>query len=210
MPEKNTANGSHGKSENDDTADWREAWVLFPGDVVYAWHPPGARQVDHFNALVAAGFDVRMQIIWAKSHFPIGRGNYHVQHEPCWYAVRNSAHWQGDRKQTTLWHIDKPVKNETGHSAQKPVECMKRPIENNSSPGHAVYDPFVGSGTTIIAAEMTNRSCHALEIAPEYVDCAVIRWQNFTGQKASLESTGQTHEEVAAERASEPPLQTAS
>ena len=85
-----------------------------------------------------------MQIIWAKSHFPIGRGDYHVQHEPCLYAVRKgkTGHWSGDRKQTTLWQIDKPIKSETGHSTQKPVECMKRPIENNSSPGQAVYEPF--------------------------------------------------------------------
>jgi DNA modification methylase len=137
---------------NDDRSDWREAWALFPGDVAYAWHPPGAMQVAHHAALVAAGFEVRMQIIWAKQQFPIGRGNYHVQHEPCWYAVRKSktAHWQGDRTQSTLWQIDKPVKSETGHGTQKPVECMKRPIENNSKPGDGVYDPFVGSGTTII------------------------------------------------------------
>jgi DNA modification methylase len=174
-----------GLVENDTRGDWRDAWALFPGEVIYAWHPPGAMQIEHHAALVAAGFDVRMQIIWAKSHFPIGRGNYHLQHEPCWYAVRNNAHWQGDRKQTTLWQIDKPVKSETGHSAQKPVECMRRPIENNSSPGQAVYDPFVGSGTTIIAAEMTGRVCHAIEISPQYVDVAVLRWQNFTGKTAT-------------------------
>jgi ParB-like chromosome segregation protein Spo0J len=129
-----------GKVSNDDRTDWREAWALFPGDVAYAWHPPGAMQVNHFEALVAAGFEIRMQIIWAKQQFPIGRGNYHVQHEPCWYAVRKTktAHWSGDRTQSTLWQINKPVKSETGHSTQKPVECMKRPIENNSSPGQAV------------------------------------------------------------------------
>jgi DNA modification methylase len=186
-----------GLVENDKRADWRDAWMLFPGDVVYAWHPAGAMQVDHFNALVAAGFDVRMQIIWAKSHFPIGRGNYHVQHEPCWYAVRNTAHWQGDRKQTTVWQIDKPSKSETGHSAQKPVECMKRPIENNSSAGQAVYDPFVGSFTTGIAAEMTGRCLHAIEISPAYVDVGIIRWQNFTGQSATLADDGRTFAEIA-------------
>jgi len=73
----------------------------------------------------------------------------------------------------------------TGHSTQKPVECMRRPIENNSSPGQAVYDPFVGSGTTIIAAEMTGRACYAIEIFPAYVDVAIQRWQNFTGQTAT-------------------------
>lgn len=77
-----------GKVINDDRADWREAYELFPGHVAYVWNPPGSRQVEFFNSLVAAGYEVRMQIIWAKSHFPIGRGNYHVQHEPCWYAVK--------------------------------------------------------------------------------------------------------------------------
>ena len=71
-----------------------------------------------------------------------------------------------------------------GHGTQKPVECMRRPIANNSSPGQAVYDPFVGSGTSIIAAEMTGRACHAIEIDPVYVDVAVQRWQDFTGAQA--------------------------
>ena len=138
----------------------------------------------------------------AKQQFAIGRGDYHWQHEPCWYAVREkkTGHWQGDRKQSTLWQIPKPQKSETGHSTQKPVECMRRPIENNSSPGQAVYEPFSGSGTTIIAAEMTGRSCHAIELSPQYVDVAVRRWQQFTGQSAALESTGRSFAEHEAER----------
>jgi DNA modification methylase len=108
--------------------------------------------------------------------------------------MRGDAHWNGDRTQSTVWEIPKPQKSETGHSTQKPVECMKRPIENNSSPGQAVYDPFVGSGTTIIAAEMTGRACHAIELHPAYVDVAVTRWQNFTGQTATLEATGAAFE----------------
>jgi DNA modification methylase len=90
--------------------------------------------------------------------------------------------------------IPKAQKMDGGHPTQKPVECMKRPIENNSSPGQAVYDPFVGSGTTIIAAEMTGRACHAIELSPAYVDVAVTRWQNFTGQTATLEATGEAFE----------------
>lgn len=195
-----------GQVNNDDQPDWREAWKLFPGEVVYAWHPAGAMQVDHYEALVSAGFEIRMQIIWAKSHFPIGRGNYHVQHEPCWYAVRKgkTGHWQGARDQSTLWQIPKPQKSETGHSTQKPVECMKRPIENNSKPGEWVYDPFMGSGTTIIAAEMTNRKCCGLEIDPAYIDVAVQRWQTFAEKEATLEETGQTFAEVQAERTAKP------
>lgn len=92
--------------------------------------------------------------------------------------------------ETTLWNIPKPLKSETGHSTQKPVECMLRPIRNNSTPGDSIYEPFSGSGTTLIAAEKSGRNCYAIELNPPYVDIAVIRWQNFTGQKAYLESTG--------------------
>lgn len=190
-----------GKVENDDRADWREAWALFPGDVAYVWH--GAlHAAEVAESLADSGFAIRSQIIWAKSNFAIGRGDYHWHHEPCWYAVRGgkTGHWSGDRKQTTLWQIDKPRKSETGHSTQKPVECMKRPIENNSSPGQAVYEPFSGSGTTIIAAEITGRSCHAIELNPAYVDVAIRRWEEFTGEKAKLED-GRAFADVAVSRA---------
>jgi DNA modification methylase len=174
-----------GKVENDGQADWSEAWALFPGDVAYVWH---AGNMAHTVAesLVSNGLNIRAQIIWNKSNMVISRGDYHPKHEPCWYAVRKGkvGHFVGGRKQTTVWDIDKPQKSETGHSTQKPVECMKRPIENNSSAGHAVYEPFSGSGTTIIAGEMTGRAIHAIELSPAYVDVAVIRWQEFTGQQA--------------------------
>lgn len=200
MPEKNDpkrwrdgAGRATGAVLNDDNADWSEAWALFPGDVAYVWH--GALHTSEMlDSLVASGLEGRALIIWAKQQFVISRGHYHNQHEPCWYVVRKSAtgHWHGDRKQTTLWQIDKPRKSETGHSTQKPVECMRRPIENNSSPGQAIYEPFSGSGTTIIAAEMTGRACHAIELSPQYVDVAVRRWQAFTGFEATLESNGET------------------
>ena len=187
-----------GKVANDDRADWREAWALFPGDVAYVWHAGNMAHVVA-ESLLASGLQIRSQIVWAKSQFVIGRGDYHPHHEPCWYAVRKgkTGHWAGDRKQSTLWQIPKPAKSETGHSTQKPVECMKRPIENNSSPGQAVYEPFSGSGTTLIAAEMTGRSCHAIELNPAYVDVAVKRWQAFTGKDATLEADGRSFTEVS-------------
>jgi len=187
---------------NDDRADWREAWALFPGDVAYIWH--GALHAATVaESLEAAGFAIRSQIIWDKTRLVIGRGDYHWRHEPAWYAVRKGAkgHWAGDRKQTTVWQIPHR-KNDTGHGTEKPVECMRRPIENNSSPGQAVYEPFCGSGTTIIAAEMTGRACHAIELDPAYVDLAVQRWQDFTGQAAILEETGDSFEAMRASRAS--------
>jgi DNA modification methylase len=99
-----------------------------------------------------------------------------------------------------VWSINAREDDGHGHGTQKPVECMRRPIENNSSPGHAVYEPFSGSGTTIIAAEMTGRSCFAIELDPAYVDVAVLRWQAFTGQDAKLEQSALSFVEVAAER----------
>jgi DNA modification methylase len=191
-----------GQVMNDDRADWRASWALFPGDVAYVWHA-GTKAAVVQDSLEACGLLVRTQIIWAKNNLAIGRGHYHVQHEPCWYAIKKGAagHWNGDRSQTTLWLINKPMKSETGHNAQKPVECMRRPIENNSSPGQAIFEPFCGSGTAIIASEQTGRACHAIEIAPAYVDVAVKRWQAFTGLKAKLDGDGRSFEEIALERA---------
>jgi len=192
--------GATGVVMNDDRADWAEAWALFPGDVAYVWCA-GTKSHVVAMSLEACNFEMRSMIVWAKSNFAIGRSHYHEQKEPCWYAVRKgkTGHWGGDRKQTTLWQIPKPQKSETGHSTQKPIECMKRPIENNSSQGQAVYEPFSGSGTTIIAAETTGRSCHAIELSPAYVDVAVLRWQAFTGLQATLDG-GETFDALSKKR----------
>jgi DNA modification methylase len=197
----NRKDTAKGRVENDTLADWGEAWSLFPGDVGYIWHAH-LRAPDVAASLTSNGFDLRQAIIWNKGRIVVGRAHYQWQHEPCWYVVRQGAtgHWNGDRTQSTVWDIDMPRKSETGHSAQKPVECMRRPIENNSSPGQAVYDPFVGSGTTIIAAEMTGRACHAIEISPTYVDVAVLRWQAFTGQTATLAADGRAFTDIQTER----------
>lgn len=190
-----------GKVLNDDRADWREAWALFPGDVAYVWHA-GLHAGTVADSLAATGFRLRSQIIWDKGQLVLSRGDYHWQHEPCWYAVRESGtgHWAGDRRQTTVWQIPKPARNETGHSTQKPVACMRRPIENNSSPGQAIYEPFCGSGTTIVAAEMAGRCCHAIELNPAYVDMAILRWQAFTGEAAILDGDGRAFAQVKADR----------
>jgi DNA modification methylase len=90
--------------------------------------------------------------------------------------------------ESTVWEIDKPSKSETGHSTQKPVECMLRPLRNHRC--ESVYEPFSGSGTTLIAAEIAGKKCYAMELHPPYVDVAVRRWQNFTGQRATHAVTG--------------------
>jgi site-specific DNA-methyltransferase (adenine-specific) len=211
-----------GKVANDHRADWRAAWALFPGDVAYVWH--GAlHALPVAESLRAAGFVVRSQIVWVKNRAVLSRGHYHWQHEPAFFAERpgeadppveivldhelaayvirlgRTGNWHGGRRQSTVWEIDH-LKSETGHATQKPVECMRRPIENNSAPGEVVYEPFSGSGTTIVAAEMTARSCYALEILPAYVDVAVRRWQEFTGKAALLEGDGRSFDEIAGER----------
>ena len=189
-----------GAVANDERCDWSEAWALFPGSVVYCWHA-GKHAAVVQESLERCGFEIRSQIIWAKNRFALSRGNYHWQHEPCWYAVKTGgdAQWLGDRSQSTLWQIQ--VENlDTNHGTQKPVECMRRPMLNNSSPGQAVYEPFCGSGTSIIAAEQTGRICYAIELNPIYVDVAVKRWQEFTGQKAKLEATGEAFDAVAPEQ----------
>ena len=192
-----------GKVANDDRADWRQAWALFPGDVAYVWHA-GVHSRTVIESLEATGFLIRSQIVWAKSRFVLGRGDYHWQHEPCLYAVRKGAtgHWQGARDQATLWAISNGGDEDaaTVHGTQKPVECMRRPIINNSAAGEAIYDPFLGSGTTLIAAETTGRTCYAVDIDPRYVDLAIQRWQNLTGKAAVLFGEDRVFRDVAAAR----------
>jgi DNA modification methylase len=173
-----------GKVANDDQVDWSPAWALFPGDVAYVWHASWYIS-ETFTTLLTADFKARSLLIWRKPRFAISRGHYHWQHEPCWYAVRNgkTAHWTGDRKQSTVWDID--LKDDTGtttHGTQKPVECMQRPMRNHDAP--EVYEPFSGSGTSLIAAEQLRRACYAIELEPQYVQMAIDRWEAFTGSKA--------------------------
>jgi DNA modification methylase len=194
---------ARGLVANDDRADWRAAWALFPGDVAYVWHADCYSHV-LADALIGERFDLRALVIWAKPRHVMSRGDYHYQHEQCWYAVRKGAtgHWQGSRSETTLWSIEHQ-KSETGHSTQKPIECMKRPIKNNSAPGDCVYEPFSGSGTTVIAGEMLARRVLALEIVPAYVDVSVLRWEGFAKKTAILAATGETWAAVRARRVAE-------
>jgi len=216
-----------GKVLNDDRADWRDAWRLAPCTVAYVWHA-GVHAQSVAESMVAVGYKPRAQIVWVKPRFAIGRGNYHWQHEPClyadkgqgdhWneegasrfaedhelalYAVKGGARgeWRGGRKQSTVWSIEHR-KSETGHSTQKPIECMQRPIENNSRPGDAVYEPFSGSGTTIMAGELAGRIVLACELNPAYVDVACMRYRNAFQSEPILEATGQTFSQVKLERA---------
>nr|VFK48097.1 MAG: DNA methylase [Candidatus Kentron sp. TC] len=136
-------------------------------------------------------------------HPPIYSHQNHTRKTlPCAAPTGNTSpagHWMGDRKQSTLWSIEHN-KNDTGHGTQKPVETMRRPMENNASPGQAVYEPFSGSGTSLIAAQSCGRVCLALEIDPLYVDMTVRRWEAFSGDRALLEGTDSSFEGITEAR----------
>lgn len=216
-----SAGAATGVVLNDDRADWREAWRLFPGPVAYVWHG-GLHTATVAASLQACGLMVKAQIVWVKTRMAISRGAYHWQHEPCLYAVAEGeddgwryqsdhevatygvregrpAAWRGGRKQSTVWMMEH-IKSETGHGTQKPMEAMRRPMENNSAPGEVVYDPFLGSGTSVIAATASGRICVGCELSPAYVDVIVRRWQEFVRQAAVLEGDGRTFAAVAEER----------
>ena len=193
-----------GAVPNDDQVDWSAAYRLFPGDVAYVWHA-GVHAVEVARGLVAADFQIRSQIIWVKQHFTLSRGHYHWAHEPCWVCVRNgrTANWRGDRTQSTVWQVanlnafgGNRLEAATGHGTQKPVEVMRRPILNHTQRGDTVYDPFLGSGTTLIAAEQSERICYGVDIDPRYVDVVVERWEQFSGRRATLDGNGQTFQQV--------------
>ena len=163
-----------GKVANDDRADWADAWKLFPGGVAYVWHD-GLHAATVQRSLEDAGFVLRAQIVWAKDRLAMGRGDYHWKHEPCWYAVRDGMPGlrTDDRTQTTLWEIVTREDSGHGHGTQKPVECMLRPQRNHDC--QSVYDPFLGSGTTLIAAHRLGRVCYGCELEPKYADVIIKR-----------------------------------
>jgi len=183
-----------------------DAWALFPGDVAYVWH--AALYASTVQAsLEACKFKLRSQIVWVKRRFVISRGHYHWGHEACWYAVREGAtgHWNGARDQSTAWDLANGGEEDTAttHGTQKPVACMQRPILNNSAAGDPIYEPFSGSGTTLIACQTSQRLALAMEIEPLYVDLAVRRWQNFTGLAATRASDGLSFDEAATQAEAE-------
>jgi DNA modification methylase len=174
-----------GKVQNDDKVNWSLAWHLFPGSIIYIWHA-GKYCSEVQKSIEEANFEIISQIVWVKQHLVLSRGDYHWKHEPCWYACKKGSkhNWQGERDQTTTWEISNlnPMgksKNEdekTIHSTQKPIECMARPIKNNTAKGEGVYDPFLGSGTTLVAAEQLDRICYGIELSPAYCDIIIDRW----------------------------------
>ena len=149
------------------------------------------------SAFKSAGGHWSTFIIWAKDRFTLGRADYQRQYEPILYGWPEGVkrHWCGDRDQGDVWSIERPHKNDL-HPTMKPVSLVERAIRNSSRKGDLVFDPFGGSGTTLIAAEKTGRHASLIELDPKYVDVIARRWQEFTGETAVLESSGQSFDDL--------------
>ena len=193
----------------DTKADWSDAFELVPSlQIAYVWHASKfTREV--LNGLLRIGFEHHQQIIWDKGRTVLTRTLYWFQHEPCWFVRKKNAPWYGKAgENSTIWASPSPKfimggsdEEKYDHPTQKPIELMRKPILNHLRRGEVVYEPFLGSGTTLAAAEVTGRVCCGLELDPKYVDVIVQRWQSLSGKQATLDGDGRTFEEIAHERA---------
>jgi len=203
-----TAGHSETTISGDTRADWSEAFALVPSlEVAYVWHASKfTREV--LDGLLRIGFLHHQQIIWNKGRTVLTRTHYWFQHEPCWYVRKKNAPWFGKPgENSTIWDSPSPKfimggseEDKFDHPTQKPVELMRRPILNHLRRGELVYEPFLGSGTTLAAAEVTERVCYGIELDPKYVDVVVQRWQQVTGKKATLDGDECTFEAIAEQR----------
>ncbi|MFI8709957.1 site-specific DNA-methyltransferase [Bacillus sp. NPDC077411] len=161
--------------------------VTRPGAAIYVCHAD-SEGVNFRKALKDSGWLLKQCIIWAKNTFVMGRQDYHWQHEPILYGWKpGAAHtWNSDRKQTTVWEFDKPQRNGE-HPTMKPVGIPAKAIQNSSHKGNIIFEPFGGSGSTLIAAEQLHRSCYIMEYDPRYCDVIIRRWEELTGKKAIKE-----------------------
>jgi DNA modification methylase len=164
---------------------------LRPGGAFYIFAPGGPLHLAFLLALRDAGLDVHQTLVWLKDRFVLGHADYHGRHEPILYGWRPGAahHFVGDRTQDTVWEVPRPTRS-AEHPTMKPVALVERAIRNSSRPGETVYDAFAGSGTTVIAAEITGRTAFAMEIDPRYAQVALERWAVLTGRRPALIGDG--------------------
>jgi DNA modification methylase len=175
----------------DTRADWSAAFALVPSlEVGYVWYA-SAHTLEVLGGLLTIGFELVQQVIWDKGLFAMSRSWYHWAHEPCFVVRKPGAKvpFYGERNQATIWRAPSPkmimagsTEERQDHPTQKPALLFETPIANHLRAGEAVFDPFSGSGTAIIAAERLGRRCYAMEIDPKYVQVAIERWQAFSGQ----------------------------
>jgi len=145
---------------------------LKKGGAIYVWHASSETH-NFIQQFLDAGFLFKSYIVWNKNNSTFGRSDYHWKHEPCIYGwLDGDSHkWYGDRKQTTVWDIDRPSRSDE-HPTMKPIPLCSKPIENSSAIGDVVLDVFLGSGSTMVAAHQLKRKCYGMELDPKY--CQVI------------------------------------
>lgn len=155
--------------------------VADDGASIYVFHAD-SEGLNFRKALIDAGFKLAQCCIWAKQVMVMGRQDYHWQHEPVLYGWKPTAahYWNSDRKQTTLWNFDRPFRNEH-HPTMKPIPLIVYPIKNSSKIGDLVFDPFGGSGSTLIACQETDRICNTMELDEKYADVIVNRFIDYVG-----------------------------
>ncbi len=160
--------------------------ALKPGGAFYIWHADTQR-MNFLKACEQTGMTIHECLVWVKDRFVFGRQDYHWQHEPCLYGWKDGgAHnWYSDRKQSTVLEFDKPSVN-AEHPTMKPIPLIAYLIENSSKKGDLVLDIFGGSGSTLIACEKLGRRCATMELDPHYCDVIITRWEEMTGQRATL------------------------
>lgn len=154
------------------------------GSPIYVCHSELER-VNFTKAFTDVGFKMSSIIIWAKNNSTFSMNkDYKQKHEPIIYGWKEGKHiWVGGNCEDTLWEIKRPVRSDL-HPTMKPIELCARAINNSSNKNNIIYEPFGGSGSTLIASEQTNRICYCMELDPKYVDVIIERWENFTGEKA--------------------------
>ena len=160
---------------------------------IYVFHAD-TEGLNFRKAFKEAGFYLSGCCIWKKNSLVLGRSPYQWQHEPCLYGWKKKGkhQWFSDRKQTTIWEYDRP-KSSRDHPTMKPIQLMAYPIQNSSMRGTIVLDPFLGSGSTLIAADQTGRVCYGIELDEKFVDVIVKRYIEVTGD---TEVTVQRNHEV--------------
>lgn len=174
--------------------------ALGEGAAIYVAHPAGARSVEFGVAFIAAGWRLHQTLVWLKDSMVLGHSDYHYKHEPILFGYkpgggrrgRGGDGWFGDNSQTSVLEFARP-KSSQEHPTMKPVDLVAYCIANSCPAAGTVYEPFGGSGTTMLAAESTGRSSRLIEIDPRYCDVIVNRWEKVTGQKAQRP---EAHEEL--------------
>ena len=167
---------------------------------IYCTMPQGGAHM-MLMMMASASWQVKHELIWLKNNIVLGRCDYNYRHEPILFGWADTHKFYGKGEfSQSVWEIPKPQKSDL-HPTMKPVPLIENALNNSSKAGDIVLDLFGGSGSTLIACEKTGRVCRMMELAPHYCDVIVRRWQDFTGQKATLESSGKTFDEVANGRA---------